>query len=444
MKKLFTTLLLTISLLVAQDVTQENKNNYVRTNIQEFKTAVSFFKNKQYKNALEIFDKLTDSLIDSQKLDFYIGRSNFELGQYEQTLIAYDRILINEPNNLRVKLEVGLTYFSMGLFKEAKKEYEAVLKEKIPQSVKKNIELQLQAINNKTQKDFFTITGIFGMGYDSNINTQTEDDSVYVPNLNGNVNLTTGVNSSLVSEIGAILSHINKVSDTFIYQNSATLYGMKYIHHDSNNMGLVSLNTTPTYLDNNKTYSIGLTLDHVNYNGKRYLNSYSIQPKLSQALNKNLLHDIYFKFTIKDFFGSLNTNNSKVYDLSNKLSFTDDKLGLFTSELILGRESRNNNSSADTISKDYYTINLSHTYNINKKLAFQTSLSRSQYNYKDQDTSFLTHRKDKKHVISLGIIDTFSKNLSFNTSVQFQDNSSNIVIYDYDKYAIKTYIYYSF
>ncbi len=444
MKKLLSTILLTLSLLVANDVNQDNKTNYIQVNINEFKKAVSHFKKRQYKNALQILNKLSDSLIDSQKIDFYIGRSNFELGEYEQSLAAYDRILINDPNNFRIMLEVGLTYFKMGLLKEAKKEFEAVLKEKIPESVKRNIEIQLEAINNKTQKNFFTITGIFGMGYDSNINTQTEDDSVYVPNLNGNVNLTTGVNSSIVSEIGMVLNHVNKVNDTFLYQNSATLYGMKYIHHDSNNMGLVSLNTTPTYLKDKNIYSMGLTVDHVNYNGKRYLNSYSMQPKLTHTVNKNLLYEMYFKTTLKDFFENPDTNNAKVFELSNKLSFTNEKFGLFTSELILGKEDRNNNSSSDSISKGYYTINLSHSYNINKKLAFQTSLSRSEYKYREQDASFLKHRKDTKHIISAGLINTYSKNLSFNTSIQLQDNASNIIIYDYDKYTIKAYIYLTF
>jgi tetratricopeptide (TPR) repeat protein len=428
----------------------EQKKEYVPVGIDKFQEAVFLYKNKKYAEALELFNELSNSMINSKKIDFYVGRCSYESADYDMALAAYERVLINEPDNLRVKLEIAQTYLKMNMLKEAKKEYEAVLAGNgVPDVVKANIEKQLAFIESKTQKNFITVMGIFGIGYDSNINSHSDEDIVNLT-LNGTIfpSSTGSSQSAVTTEAGFVLNHIYKINEKFVFQNSATLYGLRYNHHEEMNMGILSLNTTPTYVEGKNMYATSLKVDHVWYGGRNYLNSYSIMPKFTHSIDKNILYDLYVNFSRKSFYDNdagSKLNDSNTYELSNKLSYIDEKMGMFRGELLLGRESRKiDDSSLDTISKEYYTLSFANTYSINKQNALNTAISGTQYWYKDTALGFSDRRQDNKYSISAGVMNSYSKNLTLNLNLQYINQTSNITMYDYNKYTIKSYVYYSF
>jgi len=446
MKKniLLVSILFPLLLLSQEKQPLPNETNVVIEN--DLQRAIFLYKNKQFAQALELFNRISKNMDDTKNIDFYLGRSNYETKNYEMALAAYERVLINDPTNLRIRLEVAQTYLKMGLLPDAKKEFESVLlTPDLPIVVKENIQQQLDFIEGKTKKHFVNVMAIFGMGYDSNINTQNDAKSIYVPTLDGNIDLTTGVNGAVTTEIGTVINHLYKVNESFYFQNSATIFAMRYNSYMENNIGVVSLSTTPTKIDNKSMYALTLGVDHVWYGGVNYLNSYNLIPQFSYAFEKNLLYDVNFKYSLKEFYDPNESNDASVYEFSNKISYINETFGMFRGELLLGKEIKDEKSLGnDTLSKKYYTINLSNTYSIDAKNALNTTLGQTQSRYINQDALFLEKREDTKYTIGTAITHSYSKNITLNLGVQFTDNISNVEIYDYDKYTVKSYLYYNF
>lgn len=69
--------------------------------------------------------------------------------------------------------------------------------------------------------------------------------------------------------------------------------------------------------------------------------------------------------------------------------------------------------------------------------------------YKDiykENEEFLygNKRRNDKVIYDLGVIQSINKNLSLGATLRYINNDSNQNIYEYDKYVVKSNIYYSF
>lgn len=415
--------------------------------MNDFQKARLLYSQKNYAGALKIFESFKNTPIDPKRLDFYVGRCNYEMQNYEQAMSAYERVLMEDPENLRVRLELAQTLLKLNLLKDAKKEYLYVLEKKeVPQSVKDNINIQLSFIEGKTKKDFVNITAIFGIGYDSNIDngTDTQEYSVYVPQLNTNIPIRSARQiATLTYEAGAVVSHVRKVNDNFFIKNSATLYMQRYQNYAEKDMQIFSVNTTPTYTKDKNLYSLGLGLDHVWYGNVNFLNNYSLTPKYSYSISSTLLYDIYLKYARKAFYAPNQDKDSDTYELSNKISYINKEYGLFSGELVLGDEKKVKGVRTD-VSKKYYAIKALHTYKFSEKLLLNTNINYESNKYQLEDVNFLNKRDDRKMLYSIGLMNISSKKLTLNLNAQYIKNSANQEPFDYDKYVIKSSLYYNF
>ena len=452
--KITTILFLTFTLLHSQENkpllisnTKEAKSN-VATSLymNDFQKARLLYSQKNYVTALKLFEGFQNSPLEPKRLDFYIGRCSYETQNYEKALSAYERILMEDPENLRVRLELAQTLLQLNLLKDAKKEYLYVLEKEVPENVKKNINKQLSLIESKTKKHFINVTAILGIGYDSNIEngTDTQEYSVYVPQLNTNVPISSAKQIGAVTyEAGAVLNHIYKLNDNFFIRNSGTLYMQRYQNHLDKDLQVFSVNTSPTYTKDKNMYSLALSYDHVWYGHENFLNNYALTPKYSRSISKNLLYDIYAKYAKKIFYKVNENKDSKIYELSNKISYINKEYGFLSGEIVLGNEERVRGTRTD-VSKKYYYLKTFHTYKFTEKLLLNTNINYERYLYKLEDVNFLKKRDDKKMFYSLGLTNIRSKNLTLNLSAQYINNESNHEPFLYDKYIIKSSLYYNF
>ncbi|MEA1917188.1 MAG: tetratricopeptide repeat protein, partial [Campylobacterota bacterium] len=404
------------------------------------------YSQKDYSGALKIFNEFENSSIDPKRVDFYKGRCNYETKNYEQALAAYERVLMKEPDNLRVRLELAQTYLKLNLPNEAKKEYNYVLEQEIPSNVRNNIEIQLAAIEQSTKRNFINVTAIFGIGYDSNIENGTDAGqySVFVPQLNSNTPIKSQRQiGTMTYEVGAVLNHIYKVNSNFFVKNGGTLYMQRFQNHNDKDMQIFSVNTTPTYTKDKNMYSVGLFLDHVWYGHVNYLNNYAVMPKYSRSLSETLLYDVYGRYAKKAFYEANQDRDSNTFEFSNKLSYVNKDFGFFAGQIILGNEIKTRGQRTD-VSRRYYNLRAFNTYNFTTNLLLNTNINYENYYYQLQDVNFLNKRHDQKMLYSVGLMSVATKSLTLNLNAQYIRNLSNQTPFDYDKYIVKSSLYYSF
>ena len=413
----------------------------------EYKKALYLYRQKKYALSYEAFSKLSNTIIDPVKVDFYLGRSAYEIGNYDAALAAYERVTINDPKNLRVRLEIAQTYIKMKMYKAAKKEFLAVLKKDIPKNVRKNIQLNIDMIDQKIKKHFVNVVAILGVGYDSNINNGTDpgDYSIYIPQLNSVTSITaTDKTAAMTYESGLIVNHTYKKSQSFIVENSFMFYLLHYPKYKTKDLQLISLNVAPAYIKGSNKFALGFYADKIWYGYYSLMSDYALKPKYMRIISKEMLYTLEAKIGYKYFSKSVDKQkDAKVYELSNTLNMKTKKYGSLKANLILGEENRVRGTRTD-VTKDYYSITLSDSYPINKKFMLSGSINSyfTGYNYKD--VNFLNKRKDEKHTASLGVTNLYSKKLTLSINAQYINQISNEKPFDYTKYIIKSSLVYVF
>ncbi len=432
---------------VSDSKTKGNLVNKEFFNKLEYKKALNFYKNKKYEKAYLAFLDLFLNNMDNILINYYLGRSAYETKRYEFAIAAYDRILIKE-NNSRVRLELAQTYKKMELYPQALKEFEVVLKSKIPLNVRKKVIDSINFLKDKEKKHYFNTTALMSFMYDSNIDTTADvrNFDLYSPILNSTVNLPNDQNKqgTTILQLLATLSYKYKANEEFILDTSLTPLMLKYNNHKNKDIGAFSLNISPTYYMKDSIYSLALLYDYIYLGHEKYQRNFFINPKYTKMLNKKSMLELglkrgrinYIKDEDKD-------KNADSLEFSGNYKYASKDFGIFSFGLILGKEKERVDTRTD-VSNDYYNLTLSNTYGLPSNYNIQTQFSYKNIHYKEEDLNFLSKREDIKKDYSLGISKMVKKNFMIGLSGIYTNNSSNQVLYDYDKYIIKTDFIYSF
>jgi tetratricopeptide (TPR) repeat protein len=405
----------------------EAKNNY--------NTALEYFKQKDYKKALALFDKLVDKYPENEKINFYYGRSAFELKNYEFAFSAYDRILISNPTNHRVRLEYARTLFMMKSYKEAKKEFEAVLASPIPKVVRSNIEKFIQAIEDKEKNYILNKVAIFGFGWDDNINNNTDEHvNNIIPSLNNNVNKISDSNFKAILVGNLIVP--NKTNNHISWESTGIAYMQEQRHYHDNDIFLISLTSGIGYTNQKYKNLTSVTYDHIWVGGDQTLYIYGLAHSIKYNIYKKHLLAINIKYKKKKWIQQTNRDkNSNIKELSLNYTLpienTKDKVDFFTSYIA---ERKKNGTRVD-VSKDTkkykvsYSKNLFETYDINFAYQFEKNI------YKEEST-LAPKRDDDTRTATLGVTKKLDKTKTIAVEYNNIDNKSNNNTYTYKKQSV--------
>ena len=240
-----------------------------------------------------------------------------------------------------------------------------------------------------------------------------------------------------------LLNHVYKHNDTLSFRNGVTFYTQSYTEDDSKDLSLISLNTTPIYNVDKTNYMVTFGYDHIWYNDVAYLNNYYIAPKISHMIQNNLIYEASIKLLEKDFFTPNQDKDSTSYELSNKLMYQNNTFGIFGTEIILGTENEEKEARTD-VSKDYFSLKLTHAYKISSLLTLNSNIGFIDTNYKDEDINFVSKREDESYNLGAGLSYEYSKQTTLGLSYNYLNQNSNHEPFEYDKQVVKTYLYYNF
>ena len=221
---------------------------------------------KSYNEAAfsESYSGLKENLNESSDvgLKFMLARSAYEIGKFDEAHDIYKEILQKEPDNVRVKLELAQTKFQLKRYDEAKVLYEEVLKEKqIPLAVRNNVELTLNSLKQKTQKNFLKGTVGIGYGYDSNANNSSNEDFIYLRGLP--LKVDNKKKSDIFLEYLASINHAYKINDNLAIENKLGAYVQNYNKQDGSDLGIATLATGLAYYGQNYKASLGFEFSYL-------------------------------------------------------------------------------------------------------------------------------------------------------------------------------------
>ena len=212
---------------------------------ENFAKALDSYNNRAFQDSYLAFKEyLKKEKLDSN-LTFILARSAYEIGKFEEAETLYKELLEQTPNNSRVKLELAQTYFQQKKYEEAEVLYQDVLKDNsLPMNVRKNIELTLDSLNKKSQRNFLKTTLGFGYGYDSNTDNNSNDDFVNW----GNIPLSIpDKKSDHVAEYILALNHTFKIKENLTMDNKFVGYMQNFNKDHDNDLSLEVFGTGLSY-----------------------------------------------------------------------------------------------------------------------------------------------------------------------------------------------------
>ncbi|MFA9460599.1 surface lipoprotein assembly modifier [Thiohalorhabdus sp. Cl-TMA] len=114
--------------------------------------------------------------------DFYYGTAAIDTGHVAEGIFALERVLMRKPGLDRARLELARGYFLLGEDRRAREEFRTVLAHDPPQAVVATVERFLEAIRRRADRYETVLTAYaeMGAGYDTNVNSATDADSVAI------------------------------------------------------------------------------------------------------------------------------------------------------------------------------------------------------------------------------------------------------------------------
>lgn len=117
------------------------------------------------------------------RFDFYYGVAAIQTGHVAEGVFALERVLMRRPGLDRARLELARGYFLLGEDRRAREEFRSVMGGRPPESIKATIDRYLEAIRRRSHR-YETVTTAYVElvgGWDSNVNSATDADSVDLP-----------------------------------------------------------------------------------------------------------------------------------------------------------------------------------------------------------------------------------------------------------------------
>ncbi len=132
--------------------------------------------------AFELASDMLDERAGEPHFDYLYGLAALESGHPDKAAFAFERILIVQPDHHRARAELARTHFLVGNISAARREFERVLAADPPEKVRERVEMFLAEIEEReaVQQRSYGLVGGFGLGYDSNINSASDLDSITI------------------------------------------------------------------------------------------------------------------------------------------------------------------------------------------------------------------------------------------------------------------------
>lgn len=410
---------------------------------EQFAQALENYNNKSFAQSYNILQNYSKSEVLNKEQKFMLARSAYELGYFQEAQSLYQELLKESPDNNRVKLELAQSLFQQKKYDEARVLYEEVLQDPtLPSSVKRNVELTLNSLNRSSQTDFVRATIGIGYGYDSNVDNLTDDEYVYWAGLPFK---TEDKKSDHVVEYLAALNHTKKLQDNLTWDNKLVGYMQKFNHERDNDISLVVLGTGISYYKEKTKYSLGFDYNSVWLDNSTYLYNYILTPSIDHQISKDLLYKGKVKLIKKDFKQSeYNFRDSFYFEFSNALSLMTKHMGLNTFTLSLGKDDKDDGSHHN-VDYEFVSLRYDNLYPLTNQTLLSTGLEIYSDKYQKEEAILYQNKKSNdKFIFDLGLIHSINKNLSLGANFKYINNDSNQNIYKYDKYVVKTNIYYTF
>jgi len=139
---------------------------------------------RKAREAYELLMPLQSQRAGEVQYDYLLGIAALDAGDAQQAVFALERVLAVDPNNVQARAEIARAYFVLGERENARREFKTVSESRdVPEAARATVDKYLTQLT--PQQTFLTGFLEAGVGYDSNVNSATNQGQIAIPALGG-------------------------------------------------------------------------------------------------------------------------------------------------------------------------------------------------------------------------------------------------------------------
>ena len=375
------------------------------------------------------------------RFDYLLGIAALDSGKPDKATIAFERVLAADPNFAGARIDMGRAYFQLGDITRARTEFEAVLTQNPPPAAKATIDKYLAEIGRleTTGKTRTTAYIEATAGHDTNVNYATSQAQIAVPAL-GNLLFTlnpTGVKAPddyLGIGLGAEVNHQ--------YTSKLGVYAGADVRSRSNNTQSTFDYTSVdgragvALGEGANIVRLGVLAGKFELDGKNNRDTSGLSAEWRHLINPANQVSAFGQFARFRFEPTISVNNfyQSTYGV-NWLRVVGEGKGVMSASLFTGDERAPLRADGG---KRFNGLRLGGQMQLNEKTELFGGIGAQFSKYEVANAAFSSPtesvtRDDKQYDASIGLNWHYDKLWSVRPQIAYLRNSSNIVIYHYDR-----------
>lgn len=399
--------------------------------------------------AYELLKPMEEDRAGDPQFDYVFGLSALDSGRALEAVFALERAVDAAPESGPARAELARAYLVLGETDDAKSEFDKVQEMDLPSEVQATIDRYISTIDQYHDASRIRYRPYIsvGLGYDSNVNSATTEHQIAVPALGGLVFNLTGQSLESHSAIWDIAAGARITAPINIDRGLSFFANIDFDHR----LALEEANFSTTVgngqagvnwrMDERHQLRISADGNVVKVEGSSAVRS--DREAIGSTAQWQYTHDEANQFTAFGQFSLVRYPEQRVRDVNRYVAGlgwghafinSDYRPVIFTS-VFGGYEDEKSESAGSHFSRVLLGIRTGGQITVHDGGTVFGSFTYQYSDYQDDDPTFLKNREDDFIDANVGYRFQYDENWSLSPTVRYNNNDSNIITSDYDRFS---------
>ena len=401
--------------------------------------ADELIKNGKPADAYRLLEPLEFDRSGEVRFDYLLGIAALDSGKPDKATLAFERVLAVDRNFAGARLDMARAYYQLGDLPRAKTEFETVMTQNPPEAARLTIQKYLDVISARENAKRTQLAGHIEVmaGRDSNVNNSTAQSQIAVPAF-GNLVFTLNPSNVKMSDnytglaAGAEFSHLLNDSVAIFAGVDVRQRGNRsQTAYDSIS---VDERAGLSFARGAETFRIGVSANQYTLASAHNRDTAGVNADWRHTFSPSNQMSVFAQFSQNRFVDAMKVND---FDQSTVGAgwlhvMPDGKSALFGS-LFYGHENDTATGGRADGSKSLTGLRVGGQVSVGDNTELFASLGAQHGGYDKYNAAFMKPRVDRLHDLNAGANWHWDKLWTVRPQISWSRNTSNIVIYEYDR-----------
>lgn len=399
--------------------------------------------------AYELLKPLEEDRAGDPNFDYIFGLSALDAGNPLEAVFALERAVDAAPDSGPARAELARAYLVLGDTDDARSEFDKVQQMDLPSDVQQTIDKYISTIDqyHDASRIRYRPYVSVGLGYDSNVNSATTESQIAVPALGGLIFNLTGQSVETHSAIWDLAAGV-RITAPINLEKGLSFFSNIDMNH---RLALEEANFSTTVgngqagvnwrIDDKNQFRLSADGNVVKVEGSSAFRS--DREAIGSTAQWQYTPDEANQFTAFGQFSLVRYPEQRVRDVNRYTAgvgwghaFIDAKYRpVVFGSVFGGYEDEKSESAGSHFSRTFIGVRGGGQITIHEGGTLFASLTYQYSDYKEDDPTFLEEREDDFIDANFGYRYQYTENWSISPTIRFNNNDSNIITSDYDRFS---------